>query len=426
MAAGRPLFEATALSLFKRCVQCPDQSPSCPSCASDETCQLITQSCDSCASTKCVKIGALPGQIASKPSTPIGAIVGGVVGGVVVVAIAIFLFYWFYIRRRRQAALSWNPPEKRDQKTLHQFDRQSARSVASTVLSRASNVIQIAYIPGVTVRSPPDSPGNMPPPMPSLPGASNLSSVQGSPAVEQHYFMPSDLRSSTWSDSSSSIDPRVSVTPSLARTTLYGEGAIIAPVQQASRAQANVVSVKSGSSSSPSIASSRTPPVPQVPRLGNGNSSIVAKKVTARPIEIRKPGSGQRVPTLANLAKEAVKRKSESANGSEKTSPVLGQMDVQTNDANSILSSSRPVEPEASTAMPTAVGPSTSAVAQSPATVEEKNSTTCQELNQSEALNAMIEEAINRARDPHMSVRPDLRRNDSGPFSDVHEVKEGL
>ncbi|RMZ82186.1 hypothetical protein DV738_g1803, partial [Chaetothyriales sp. CBS 135597] len=412
MAAGRLLAESAPLSLFKRCVQCPDTSPSCPSCASGETCQLITQSCDACASTKCVKIGALPGQISSKPSTPIGAIVGGVVGGVVFVAIAVFLFYWFYVRRKRQAALSWSPPEKRDPKTLHPYDRQSARSVASTVLSRASNVIQIAYIPGVTVRSPPDSPGNMPPPMPAFPGASNLSSVQGSPVVEQHFFMPSDLRSSTWSDSSSSIDPRVSVTPSLARTTLYGEGAIIAPVQQASRAQANVVSVKSGSSSAPSIASSRTPPVPQVPKLSNVNSSIIAKKVTARPIEIRKPGSGQRVPTLANLAKEAVKRKAGSANESEKSTPVLDQTEVvQTNQV------SPPAQPqrEEPSATPTALSSSDSALSQLPA----DNSTTTQELSQSEALNAMIEEAINRARDPHMSMEESSQRSSSESLPDA-------
>lgn len=71
------------------------------------------------------------------------------------------------------------PPEKRDQSTLNRSARQSTRSahsIASTVFTRASNVIQIAYIPGVTVRSPPESPGLIPP-VPSLPGtASNASS----------------------------------------------------------------------------------------------------------------------------------------------------------------------------------------------------------------------------------------------------------
>ena len=46
--------------------------------------------------------------------------------------------------------------------------------------------------------------------------------------------------------------------------------------------------------------------------------------------------------------------------------------------------------------------------------------------SKSDGLNAMIEEAINRARDPHMSVRPELKKHDSGPFSDANEVKENL
>ncbi|RMZ89065.1 hypothetical protein DV736_g3713, partial [Chaetothyriales sp. CBS 134916] len=263
--------------------------------------------------------------------------------------------------------------------------------------------------------------------MPTFPGASTLSSVQGSPAVEQHYFMPSDLRSSTWSDASS-IDPRVSVTPSLARTTLYGEGAIIAPVQQASRAQPNMVSVKSGSTASPSISSSHTPPVPQVPKLGNGNSSIVAKNVTARPIEIRKAGSGQRVPTLANLAKEAARKKNDSTSASEKSIPVFfdeKEVVVQTNESNSRLPSSQSVKTEPSTAATTALSSPISALTQSPAPQGSTNTTT-HGHSQSGTLNAMIEEAISKARDPHMSVRPELRTHDSGPFSDAHEVEENL
>jgi hypothetical protein len=46
--------------------------------------------------------------------------------------------------------------------------------------------------------------------------------------------------------------------------------------------------------------------------------------------------------------------------------------------------------------------------------------------SKSEGLNAMIEEAINRARDPNVTVRPELRKQDSGPFSDQHEIKENL
>src|SRR6201999_1760316 len=89
--------------LFRRCVQCPPDPPTCPPCAVDETCSLTAPSCDSCATTTCVKIGSLPGQAAPKKSTPVGPIVGGVVGGVVIVAAILYLVYRFYFRQKRRA-----------------------------------------------------------------------------------------------------------------------------------------------------------------------------------------------------------------------------------------------------------------------------------------------------------------------------------
>merc|ERR1712230_62483 len=60
--------------------------------------------------------------------------------------------------------------------------------------------------------------------------------------------------------------------------------------QQAFRAQANVVSVKSGSSTpgTSSTPSMRTPKIPQGQSMGSSASSIVARNVTARPIEVKK------------------------------------------------------------------------------------------------------------------------------------------
>merc|ERR1711981_1254864 len=70
-------------------------------------------------------------------------------------------------------------------------------SMASTVLTRASNIIQIAYMPGVTNRSAPSTPGLLVPPVPPIPIA--LSDA-GTPRYEQeHFFMPGDLRDSTYS-----------------------------------------------------------------------------------------------------------------------------------------------------------------------------------------------------------------------------------
>lgn len=402
---------------------------------------MNAESCDSCASTTCVKFGSLPGQSAPEKKTPVGPIVGGVIAGLVVLAIISYLLWRFCLRKKPRVD-TWDPPEKRDQSTLNRSARQSTRSahsIASTVFTRASNVIQIAYIPGVTVRSPPESPGLIPP-VPSLPGtASNASS----PQMEQHFFMPGDLRDSTWSDTS--FDPRISIAPSLAREsvagTIYQSDAIVPPIpaQHAFRAQANVVSVKSGATtpSSSATPNMRTPQIPQLAKLGSSSSSIVARNVVARPIEVKKINSATRVPTLGNLAKEAV-RKTGTPDSSLKTPVFWEEKEVVVSSAattpNSTLDST-PVSPvtipRPAFAGHTARSSGVSSILPfqgSPPTMPTHRHTN----SNSATLNAMIEDAINRARDPqHMGVtstpsRPELTKQDSGPFSDANEVKENI
>jgi len=131
----------------------------------------------------CIDIGSLPGQTPDPPK-PIGAIVGGVLGGIAFIVIFIYLLWKFWIkpRRKQEDQQLWTDQavEKRDQSGLNRSARQSTRSqhsIASTVLTRASNVIQIAYIPGVTNRSPPDSPNLLVPPVPALPASATTSAV---------------------------------------------------------------------------------------------------------------------------------------------------------------------------------------------------------------------------------------------------------
>ncbi|KIV82596.1 hypothetical protein PV11_04696 [Exophiala sideris] len=447
--ASEDFFPSEPHTLFRRCVQCPPNTPSCPACASDETCSLKAQSCDACASTTCVKIGSLPGQSAPKKSTPIGGIVGGVIGGILVIAALSYLVYRYRGRKKRRIEL-WDPPEKRDQSTLARNDRRSTRSahsIASTVLTRASNVIQIAYIPGVTVRSPPESPAMLVPPVPSIPGGMVGNSAASTPHLEQHFFMPGDLRDSTWSDASS-INTRFSVAPSLAResvaTTIYRSDAIVPPIpaQQAFRAQANVVSVKSGSSTpgSSGTPSARTPNIPQLSKMGSTGSSIVARNVTARPIEVKKTNSGARVPTLGNLAKQAARQSSGSP--SEKKNIRLYDDEKEVVFSPSNLSTpmsdfeQSPISPitiprPAFADNHSARSSSVSAVLPQDAMKTAPGGATHRH-NNSVSLKTTIEDAINRARDPqHMGVtsptaKPELLRFDSGPFSDANEVKENL
>lgn len=353
-------------SLIRRCVECPDGTPSCPTCASDETCLLQSISCDKCPSAKCVKVGSLPGQSQAPRPSSTPAIAGGVVGGVVFIMLATFLIWWFCIRKRRQqwdeqvwtdTDQSFNGVEKRDQNGLNREARQSTRSmgsIASTVRTRASNVIQIAYIPGVTNRSPTESPGLLPPPVPPIRlGSATTSTTTTSPNFEQdrHFFMPNDLRDSTCSDMSG----RQSLSPSLARasnaTTIYRSHAEVSPrpAVQALRGKAAVVTVNKSGNNSPSDSTTLEEATPTVPQAQKGmiNSPIVARNVTARPIEVKKSNSGKKsnsakkaqIPTLANLqAASANKRVSLRAQPQTKEERSDSEADASTQ----LLSSSRP------------------------------------------------------------------------------------
>lgn len=414
-------------TLLRRCVECPSDQPSCPACKSDETCSLLPQSCDQCASTTCVKMNQFAGQISeNKASTPLGPIIGGVIAGVVCILVAVFCLWYFCIRQRKRKD-TWDPPEKRDQTTLAR-DSTRTQSIASTVFTRASNVIQIAYIPGVTGRSPEASPSV--PPMPTLSGHNTAAN---SPQPDTHFFMADDLRNSTWSDTS--VDPRISLAPSLARassaTTVYYENAVVPPVpaQHALRAQANMVNVKQGGSSGASIVS--TTPARSSPLVQGGstvninNSSIVARNVTARPIEVKKSSSANKVPTLGNLARANSQRSANTAN-TAKIEPVFEGLEVVTSPVTETPGSPGPDSPlqqlrnrpsEMTLGSHSVSGISAVLPAEGP--LGRQTSTARPD---SAGLTAMIEDAIKSASADSRSPRPGNTRNDSGPFSDIHEL----
>ncbi|KAJ5917953.1 hypothetical protein N7454_010328 [Penicillium verhagenii] len=296
-----PEFQPS-LSLFKRCVSCSGTSPTCPTCESGYTCSMSSQSCDSCATTKCV-ISAGSTEPAPSGGSDTGAIAGGVIGGIAGLALILFLIYWFAIRKKRQERAEQQ--EKSSQFASARSERQSTQSIASTVLTRASNVIQIAYIPGVTNRSPPETPASLVPPVPPLPGAH----------PDQHFFMPGDLRDSTWTTMTGHQSMANTLRSSVA-TTIYRNDAIVSavPAQQIQRSRANIVSVHSGPESGTSSPEGQMTPVvitppdaPAVPAItsaqlakagamqvgtspaSNSSSSIVGRAVMAKPVMVRGP-----------------------------------------------------------------------------------------------------------------------------------------
>ncbi|KAI9643046.1 hypothetical protein NHQ30_008781 [Ciborinia camelliae] len=268
-------YEASFNSLFRRCVECNGDTPACPSCAENEICSLVPPTCTQCQQTVCVASSAAPSTTVSssapaKSGPNVGAIAGGVIGGVLAVAAVTYLVWRFCIKTKRQQFEQDDWIDNQEQANAEKdfAMRRDARasthtvgSIASTVLTRASNIIQIAYIPGVTNRSAPSTPGLLVPPVPPIPIA--LSNSSGTPRYEQeHFFMPGDLRDSTYSGISV-IGERNSYARNSVASTIYGKQAIVSPVpaQTVIRGKAAVVSVnKTGGNTPGSI----TPPVPSV------------------------------------------------------------------------------------------------------------------------------------------------------------------
>ena len=216
-----------------------------------------------------------------------GAIAGGVIGGVIVIAALTYLVWRFLIKPKRSQIPSIYEESARDRdsekdaqsRMTKRSSTHTVHSIASTVLTRASNIIQIAYIPGVTNRAGPSSGGAVPP-VPPIPmqHTDGLRSDMGQ--EEQHFFVPGDLRNSTYSGYSNFSDrtsyARTSYAPrSSIASTIYGRQAQVQqPAQAGMRVKPTMVSVKSGN----------TPPVPSIDFDKFGNPS---------PLPNGRPKSGQ-------------------------------------------------------------------------------------------------------------------------------------
>ncbi|KAL8693953.1 MAG: hypothetical protein Q9218_001311 [Villophora microphyllina] len=281
----------------------------------------------------------------SSSTSAAGPIAGGVIGGVFVVCLLTYLVWRFCIKKRREEyeQNEWADmkaeTEKHDAGFTMQRDARASThtvgSIASTVLTRASNIIQIAYIPGVTNRSIESSPDLLIPPVPPIPAASPTMSTVSTPQPgqqDQHYFMPGDLRDSTYSgytaDDRTSF-ARSSMTPSMMRnsvaTTAYRDHAVINPVpaQKIIRGKATAVSVKSNEKTSPVDTPRRaTPPMPPVdPRhiaassSMNTSSSIVVRAGTPKAVTVTKAPSNHNLKASSPLNPTSLKS----------TSPVISE-----------------------------------------------------------------------------------------------------
>ncbi|ODQ78830.1 hypothetical protein BABINDRAFT_153631 [Babjeviella inositovora NRRL Y-12698] len=175
-----PTYTATPVQYLVRrasdatCISCPSEAPTCPLCSSGESCVQIPRSCLECALLVCKSTASDP----TLHMTNVGAIVGGVVGSLAVIALLAFIYWRFFYKVKRieiEAEAEADkefydniPPDAHeDASTVQPMPRRngptrvtgpnlgrrlSQQTTTSTINTQASNIIPIAYIPGVTIR----------------------------------------------------------------------------------------------------------------------------------------------------------------------------------------------------------------------------------------------------------------------------------
>ena len=432
-------------ALMKRdCLECPPTTPSCPSCPSGQVCSLIPQSCNECAHMTCIASATGSG---GKSGPNVGAIAGGVIGGIAFVALVTFLVWRFFIRDRRQQQLEEEWEEEDDittQKSQFQEQRDArasvhtVHSVASTMLSRASNMIPIAFIPGVTNR---DGALNTPP-VPPIPAARNYSPSPLSSGSHQNalFFMPGDLRNSAYSTTSSldnrdTFIGRPSITPSLARESvtseIYRDDATSNPMPATTvvRARPNMVSVKSSSSSPVEPRSGTATPVAiseYGPGAGEGKQPQIlvpaSTSGTSTPGSIRSNisfGKPTPVTIVKNKGRFPAKNASQDGRKPNVSSPLATADDESSDDdeephARARQSLLNPSRDSATTIQ------DTPASLQGPFADSQQSPPRSDGRQPGGGLSAVIEEATRRA--SRVPSHSGLGGRDASPFGDEHKI----
>ncbi|GME74637.1 unnamed protein product [[Candida] boidinii] len=165
--------ETSPINSTSDCISCAS-APTCPVCASDEQCILTTRTCDQCPTVYCSKINSSISQsLINDNSNNSSAKIGGIVGGVVFAFLVLlgvglyFIYKKWYIKAYPNGFIADLDDDKEDLMDDEDEDgymlsnndirkRQSTVSLstmANSVLTKASNVINITYIPGVTVKN---------------------------------------------------------------------------------------------------------------------------------------------------------------------------------------------------------------------------------------------------------------------------------
>ncbi|KAH7149374.1 hypothetical protein B0J13DRAFT_304296 [Dactylonectria estremocensis] len=408
------------------CVACDDTTElECPKCGDGESCQFtVPLDCTQCAKSICMADDTSSTK-SSSSGPSVGGIVGGVLGGLVVIAVATYLVWRFCIKPKRSQIPTSIYVQDMDAIQGSEKDAGSRRSrppsthtvhsIASTVLTRASNIIQIAYIPGVTNRATPNSPSVPVPPVPPIP-VQHTDGRSPTGNDEQHFFVPGDLRDSTYSGLSGYSDrtsyARTSYAPrSSVASTIYGKQAQVqVPAQTGMRAKPTVVSVRSTGNNS---LEPNAPPVPAIDfhRFGSGRPKSGASAFSV--------GS-----TFLNSANTATQARAQVVKvGGLKKIDIPPKSDTDSSTL-SLPTGSRPTTPGGNATRDSSaitIIEDSPSVDQGPFS-DPPDRSTPQKSSTAPGLGAVMEDSAGET--DRGSVRVSSQRRDSSPFGDQHATKE--
>lgn len=258
------------------CVMCPSNIKlKCPPCKDNESCAFTSTTCHSCAAAVCRANDPADSDNSDSSSSSdsskgpsAGPIAGGVIGGIIVIAIITYLVWKFLIKPKRGQERQASTYEATSNQSIGHVEKDGSsghdrrestytvHSIASTVLTRASNIIQIAYIPGMSNRGTPTSqtPDVLVPPVPPIPAGRRDGGYDDGPYYGRESTYSGYSGMSDGDSYAGNYNQRASIA-----STIYGKQAQVQTASQAGmRAKPTVVSVKSGGSSP------NTPPVPSI------------------------------------------------------------------------------------------------------------------------------------------------------------------
>lgn len=192
-----------------------------------------------------------------------------------------------------------------------------------------------------------------------------------------------------------------------------------------------MVSVRSGSSTPNSQNNGIIPAIPPASKPQSiqtiNGSQVIARNVTARPVEIKKTGGpSSNVPTVANLAKRnsQTRAKTNLHIFSDEKEVVAGPASASD---LSLLSSNRGPRAYASIDSASALSAlGVNAVTPADGPLGSSLTASQRQTDPADEISAMIQNAIKSATSDlaHGNQKPELHARDSGPFSDANEINE--